>query len=105
MQSGSTMQGLLVQEKYDFSKSRHVCDVGGGTGAVLGNLLMVNPQLRGSLFESPAVAEQDRAHLDPLSLLDRCDVVSGDYFESIPVEADIYTLFPVVHDWGDEEEI
>jgi hypothetical protein len=105
MQSGSTMQGLLVQEKYDFSQSHHVCDVGGGTGAVIGNLLTANPQLRGSLFELPAVAEQARAHLDSLSLLDRCDVVSGDFFESIPVKADIYTLFAVVHDWGDQEAI
>jgi hypothetical protein len=105
MQSGSTMQGLLVQEKYDFSESQHVCDVGGGTGAVLGNLLTVNPQLRGTLFELPAVAEQARAHLDSVSLLDRCEVMGGDFFESIPVEADIYTLFAVVHDWGDEEAI
>ncbi|MGH9194558.1 MAG: methyltransferase [Acidimicrobiia bacterium] len=103
MQSGSTMQGLLVQEKYDFSRSRHVCDVGGGTGAVLGNLLTVNPQMRGTLFELPVVAEQARAHLDSLSLLDRCEVVSGDFFDPMPVEADIYTLFAVVHDWGDEE--
>jgi hypothetical protein len=105
MQSGSTMQGLLVQEKYDFSKSRHVCDVGGGTGAVLGNLLTVNPQLRGTLFELPVVAEQARVHVDSLGLLDRCEVVGGDFFESIPVEADIYTLFAVIHDWGDEEAV
>jgi hypothetical protein len=105
MQNGSTMQGLLVQEKYDFSEMQHVCDVGGGTGAVLGNLLAANPQLRGTLFELPAVAEEARAHLDSLSLLDRCEVVGGDFFESVPVEADIYTLFAVIHDWGDEEVI
>jgi hypothetical protein len=105
MQSGSTMQGLLVQEKYDFSRSQHICDVGGGTGAVLGNLLATNPQLRGTLFELPAVAEEARTHLDSLRLLDRCEVVGGDFFESIPVKADIYTLFAVVHDWGDEEAV
>ena len=105
MQSGSTMQGLLVQETYNFSKVQHVCDVGGGTGAVLGNLLKVNPGLRGTLFELPAVAEQARVHLGSLSLLDRCEVVSGDFFESMPVEADIYTLFAVVHDWGDDDAI
>ena len=105
MQSGSTMQGLLVQERYDFSKVQHVCDVGGGTGAVLGSLLAANPQLRGTLFELPAVAEQARANLGSLNLLDRCEVVSGDFFESVPIEADIYTLFAVIHDWGDEEAI
>ena len=105
MQSGSTMQGLILQEKYDFSKVQHICDVGGGTGAVLGNLLAANPQLRGTVFELPAVAEQARAYLGSLNLLDRCDAVGGDFFESVPVEADIYTLFAVIHDWGDEEAI
>lgn len=105
MQSSSTMQGLLVQEKYDFSKAQHVCDVGGGIGAVLANLLAANPHLRGTLFELPAVAEAAQTHLDSLSLLDRCEVVGGDFFQSIPIKADIYTLFAVVHDWGDEEAV
>jgi len=103
MQSGSTMQGLLVQETYDFSGVRHLCDVGGGTGGVLGQLLMANPQMRGTLFELPPVAQQARDHLGSLDLLGRCEVVGGDFFESVSVTADIYTLFAVIHDWGDEQ--
>lgn len=103
MQSGSTMQGLLVQEGYDFSKTRHVCDVGGGTGAVLRNLLVAYPRMRGTLFELPAVAEQAREYLGSLSLLDRCEAIGGDFFQSVPAGADIYTLFAVIHDWGDEQ--
>lgn len=105
MQSGSTMQGLIVQEAYDFSKTRHVCDVGGGTGAVLANLLAANPLMSGTLFELPAVAEQAREHLGSLGLLDRCKTVAGDFFQSVPVAAEIYTLFAVAHDWGDEQVI
>lgn len=105
MQSGSTVQGLIVQEAYDFSKTRHVCDVGGGTGAVLANLLTANPSMRGTLFELPTVTEQAREHLGSLGLLDRCETVAGDFFQSVPVEADIYTLFAVAHDWGDEQVI
>jgi hypothetical protein len=97
------MQGLLVQETYDFSSARHVCDVGGGTGGVLGNLLTSNPRLRGTLFELPSVAQQARDHLSSLGLLDRCQTVGGDFFEAVPVSADIYTLFAVIHDWGDEQ--
>jgi hypothetical protein len=103
MQSGSTMQGLLIQENYDFSKALHVCDVGGGTGAVLGNLLAANPSMRGTLFELPAVAEKARDHLVSLDLLDRCEVIGGDFFRSVPVKADLYTLFAVIHDWGDQQ--
>lgn len=105
MQSGSTVQGLIVQEAYDFSKTRHVCDVGGGTGAVLANLLVANPSMRGTLFELPAVAEQAHDHLGSLGLLDRCETVAGDFFQSVPVAAEIYTLFAVAHDWGDEQVI
>ncbi len=105
MQSGSTMQGLLVQEGYDFSKTRHVCDVGGGTGAVLGNLLLAFPQMHGTLFELSPVAEQAHEYLGALSLLDRCDAIGGDFFQSVPTGADIYTLFAVIHDWGDEQAV
>ena len=105
MRSGSLMQGLLVRDAYDFGAARHVCDVGGGTGAVLVNLLRAHPSLRGTLVELPAVAAEAREHLEREGVLDRCEVVAGDFFEGVPGGADVYTLFAVIHDWGDEQAI
>ncbi|MGH2729804.1 MAG: methyltransferase [Actinomycetota bacterium] len=103
MTSGSRVQGLLVQEAYDFRNVTHVCDVGGGAGAILADLLEVNPHLKGTLFELPAVAEAAKEHLGARGLLDRCTIAPGDFFVSVPAGCDLYTLFAVVHDWGDED--
>jgi hypothetical protein len=36
---------------------------------------------------------------------DRCEIVGGDFFESVPRGADAYLLKSVIHDWGDEQAI
>ena len=34
--------------------------------------------------------------------LPRCDLVAGDFFESVPEGADAYITKKVIHDWDDE---
>jgi hypothetical protein len=34
---------------------------------------------------------------------DRVETVSGDFFRSIPVEADVYLMKFIIHDWNDEQ--
>ena len=63
MTEGSRLQGLLVVDAYDFSGVTSVCDVGGGTGAIMGDLLAVHPALRGVVFDLPQLAEPARAAL------------------------------------------
>jgi len=33
---------------------------------------------------------------------DRCQIVSGDFFESVPVGGDAYLMKHIIHDWDDE---
>jgi hypothetical protein len=47
MTEGSRLQGLLVVNAYDFSRASSVCDVGGGSGAIMCDLLAAHPHLRG----------------------------------------------------------
>jgi len=103
MTSGSRVQGLLVQGAYDFRKVTHVCDVGGGAGAILADLLEAYPHLKGTLFELRGVAELAKEHLNARGLLDRCSIASGDFFASVPSGCDLYMLFAVIHDWGDDD--
>ena len=37
------------------------------------------------------------------SLADRCTVIAGSFFESIPTGADAYLLRHIIHDWTDEQ--
>jgi len=36
---------------------------------------------------------------------DRCNLVGGDFFASIPAGGDAYVLAQIVHDWPDQEAI
>jgi hypothetical protein len=102
MTEGSRLQGLLVVDAYDFPGVTSVCDVGGGTGAIMADLLARHPALRGVVFDLPELAEPARAHLAAHGVADRAEFVAGDFFSAVPPGHDLYTLFAIVHDWDDK---
>jgi SAM-dependent methyltransferase len=77
-----------------------VIDVAGGRGGLLAAILRTHPDVHGVLFDQASVLE------DPASLLvdghgDRCRLCSGDFFNAVPAEGDVYVLKRVLHDWPD----
>lgn len=88
--------------RYDFSSFQRIVDVGGGHGQLLAAILEANPKANGVLFDLPHAMEGARHHLAEKGVLDRCELVSGDFFQSIPAEGDAYVLKSVLHDWNDE---
>jgi SAM-dependent methyltransferase len=101
--SSQTAKGVPVA--YDFSAFQMVVDVGGGHGVLLAAILSANPGVSGILFELPHVAEGARKRIAALGLSARCDVVAGDFFESVPAGADAYILKSVIHDWDNEHSV
>ena len=99
----SSMPAYLdaVVQTYDFSQFTRIVDVGGGQGALLTAILAANPQVRGVLYDLPAVVRGVRA--PDQSVTDRLEIVPGDFFESVPAGADAYVLKGVIHDWSDED--
>ena len=77
-------------------------DVGGGNGTVVAALLEAHPDLQGMLYERPTVLALARHYLTAHGVADRCDVVAGDFFASVPEGADLYVLKSVLHDWDDD---
>jgi SAM-dependent methyltransferase len=94
-----------VADGYDFSDLRSVVDVGGGQGTLLAEILGRHCHLRGTVFESAAVAARAEAVLDRADLADRCELLAGDFFEKVPTGADCYVLANVLHDWDDERAV
>lgn len=90
-------------DHYDWSGVRHVVDVGGGSGNMLTRILKARPDMRGTLVELASSAENARRQLSDAGLSDRCDVVSGSFFEPLPENADVYLLSFVLHDWNDRQ--
>ena len=87
-----------LAEKYDFTRHRKVLDLGGGVGEFLVPILERYPQLEGTLFELPPVAEVAKDALTANPVGSRIDIVAGDIFEdAIPEDHDALILANVVH--------
>lgn len=86
---------------YDFSAVGTLVDVGGGHGSLLAGIVEANPHLRGVLFDLPSVTEAADPLLKDAGVRDRIDLVTGDFFESVPTGADAYIMKNIVHDWDD----
>jgi hypothetical protein len=82
---------------------RHVVDVGGGHGVLLIALLAQHRELLGTVYDLPHAAAGANAALEAATLADRAEFVAGNFFESVPVAADVYLLKSVLHDWPDAE--
>jgi hypothetical protein len=92
-----------VVAAYDFSKYRTIVDVGGGTGALIAEILTAAPQSGGINFDQPAAAKRAALLLGSKGVADRCQTVGGDFFVEVPRDGDAYVLKFVLHDWNDDD--
>lgn len=95
-------QGIAVTDSYDFSQSGLIVDIGGGHGSLMEAILTTYPSTQGLIFDLPEVVEEARARLVAAGVMERCELVAGSFFESLPEGGDIYILKDIVHDWDDE---
>ncbi len=97
-------ENAVIAQTYDFGQFSHVVDVGGGRGGLLAAVLSTYPTVRGILFDQPQVVAEP-TYLRNAGLLDRCDIIGGNFFTSIPPGRVVYTLKRIIHDWDDAASI
>ena len=86
---------------YDFSRFERIVDVGGGHGGFLAAILQANPKARGVLFDQPHVVAAAEPLMREAGVWDRCEVVAGNLFQSVPRGGDAYILRGMLCDYDD----
>jgi len=91
-----------VIEAYDFSGFKSICDIGGGQGTFLIQLLAAYPHIKGYVAELPGAVGSAKKTIAKANLSGRCKAVSYDFIKEAPPVCDAYFLVNVLHDWNDE---
>jgi precorrin-6B methylase 2 len=82
---------------------RTVVDVGGGTGAMLAELLRIRPQLRGTLVDLPRTVARSGEIFQAAGVTERVTTVGQSFFDPLPAGSDMYVLKGILNDFPDRE--
>jgi O-methyltransferase domain/Dimerisation domain len=107
MGSATAVDAAVIAASYDFSGFQRLVDVGGGQGILLAAILHAHRHVQGVLFDQPAVIAGARGapRFQAEAIAGRFELISGNFFESLPEGADGYLLKSVLHDWEDERAL
>jgi SAM-dependent methyltransferase len=82
---------------------RTVVDVGGGTGAMLAEILRARPEIQGILVDLPRAVARSAETFEAAGVAGRVRTIGQSFFDPLPAGADIYLLAKVLNDWPDRE--
>ncbi|HSU60824.1 MAG TPA: methyltransferase [Bryobacteraceae bacterium] len=91
--------------KYDFSKFKTLCDIGGATGLLCIEVAKAHPHLQCISFDLPPVEPIARRYIAAAGLSDRVGTASGDFFKTPLPKADMITMGMILHDWNLEKKM
>jgi O-methyltransferase domain/Dimerisation domain len=89
-----------LAEKFDFSKYKTLCDVGGATGQLSILVAGHHPHMHCTSFDLPVVEPIAKRTIEAAGLSDRVTAVGGDFFADPLPKADVITMGLILHDWN-----
>ncbi|KAL7459745.1 hypothetical protein ACHAWC_011478 [Mediolabrus comicus] len=85
------------------NKPTTLLDVGGGSAIYTIEAIQSNPNMKGIVFELPAIKVITQEYIDEANLSDRVSVATGDFFKDpLPGSVDYVLFSNILHDWPDE---
>ena len=93
-----------LAEKFDFSKYKSLCDVGGATGLLSMVVAKKHPNIQCLSFDLPAVEPIAARSIAREGLSDRIKPVAGNFFKDKLPQADVITMGMILHDWNLEDK-
>jgi hypothetical protein len=92
-------------DKFDFSKYKTLCDIGGATGLLSIEAARRHAHLKCTSFDLPPVEPIAKKHIATAGLSGRVDTASGDFFKDPLPKADVITMGMILHDWNLEKKM
>jgi acetylserotonin N-methyltransferase len=94
-----------VVRAFDLSKFEHLVDVGGGTGHLAIEACRAYAGLNATVFDLEEASPLARTKIAEAGLLDRINVVDGDFFVDPLPKGDVYVFARTLHDWPEARVI
>jgi predicted O-methyltransferase YrrM len=93
-----------LADRFDFSKYRTLCDVGGATGILSVLVARRHPHMQCTSFDLPPVEPIAKRWIEKDGMSGRVRVVSGDFLHDSLPKADVVTMGMILHDWNLEKK-
>jgi predicted O-methyltransferase YrrM len=94
-----------LAQKFDFSKYKTLCDVGGATGQLSIIVAGHHPHMTCTSFDLPVVEPIAKRTIEAAGVDDRVTAAAGDFFADPMPEADVITMGLILHDWNLERKM
>jgi O-methyltransferase len=102
MREMTAVDVAALARAYPWPRRGVICDVAGGIGTLLAEILARRARARGILVEENAVLAEAERYLDDRGVNARVERIPGDLFGELKAQADVYVLKWILHDWNDD---
>ena len=104
--SGIQMGGFIaLAQKFDFSKSKSLVDIGGSAGLLSLMVAQHQAHMNCITWDLPPVVPIANETIAQFQLQDRVKTNGGDFFKDQFPKADIVTMGNILHDWDEETKL
>jgi predicted O-methyltransferase YrrM len=94
-----------LADKFDFSRWKTLCDVGGATGLLAIEVARRHPKIHCTSFDLPPVEPIAKRSIAAAGMSGRVATAVGDFFRDPLPKADVITMGMILHDWNLEKKM
>jgi O-methyltransferase domain/Dimerisation domain len=97
------MSSPPVVAAFDLSRFHHLVDLGGATGHLASAACNKYPEMKATVFDLAPAITFTREFMAGSPLLERLQLIPGDFFRDPLPDGDLYALGRILHDWSEEK--